>query len=202
MDNRLTAINIKVISVAGLVSLPLLAVCWQSGVTAANNGPETESVVGSNGDLRVPADYRAAYQFLGSWGLANDQGSGAKRWLPKAIQVVYASPGTIAAYRKDGHFPDGAVLVKENFEATTEAMKAGTISRAQRLTGWFVMVRDTKDSHPDNKLWGEGWGWSYFDAANPLKTTSADFRKDCLHCHTPAQASDWIYVDGYAPLWR
>jgi hypothetical protein len=25
--------------------------------------------------------------------------------------MVYASPGTIAAYRKDGHFHDGTVLV-------------------------------------------------------------------------------------------
>jgi hypothetical protein len=199
MDNRLTAI--KVIGLAGLISLPLLPLCWQSGMTAANDGSGSESVVDANGELRVPAEYRTAYEFLGSWSLANDQGYGAQRWLPKAIQVVYASPGTIAAYRKDGHFPDGTVLVKENFEATTEAMKkVGTVSHAQKLTGWFVMVRDTKDSHPGHKLWGEGWGWSYFDVANPLKTTSTDFKKDCLECHTPVQASDWIHVDAYPPL--
>ena len=62
MDNRLTAI--KIISVAGLMSLPLLAVCWQSGVTAANNGPESESVVDANGDLHVPAEYRTAYESI------------------------------------------------------------------------------------------------------------------------------------------
>jgi hypothetical protein len=32
--------------------------------------------------------------------------------------VVYASPGTIDAYRKDGRFPDGAVLVKEVFDTS------------------------------------------------------------------------------------
>ena len=31
-------------------------------------------------------------------------------------------PGTIAAYRKDGHFPDGTVLVKEVFNTTTRDM--------------------------------------------------------------------------------
>ena len=41
------------------------------------------------------------------------------------------------------------------------------------------MVKDSKNSHPGNRLWGEGWGWSWFDAANPVKTTSKDFRTDC-----------------------
>jgi hypothetical protein len=50
----------------GLMSLVLLAVFWQPGVTAATNGPRTETVVDANGNLRVPADYRTAYQFLGS----------------------------------------------------------------------------------------------------------------------------------------
>jgi Cytochrome P460 len=41
-------------------------------------------------------------------------------------------------------------------------------------------------------LWGDGWGWSWFDSGNPTKTTSTDFRDDCLGCHVPAQATDWI----------
>jgi hypothetical protein len=36
------------------------------------------------------------------------------------------------------------VLVKEVFEATTGAMTTGTISHAQILTGWFVLVKDSK----------------------------------------------------------
>jgi hypothetical protein len=72
------------------------------------------------------------------------------------MYIVYASPGTIAAYRKDGRFRDGAVLVKEVFEATTGAMMTGTVSRVQTLKGWLVMVRDSKISHPCNKLWGDG----------------------------------------------
>jgi hypothetical protein len=60
---------------------------------------------------------------LGSWAVAADQGQGSKE-----IHVVYTSPGTIAAYRKDGRFPDGSVLVKEVFEATTGAMTTGNVS--------------------------------------------------------------------------
>jgi len=44
-------------------------------------------------------------------GGSRDQGQGSKE-----IHIVYASPGTIAAYRKNGRFADGSVLVKEVFE--------------------------------------------------------------------------------------
>ena len=195
MGNRLPAISI--ISVTAFMLLVLLGIRWQPGATAATNSPESEAVVDANGDLRVPADYRTAYQFLGSWAVAADRSQGSKQ-----IHVVYASPGTITAYRKDGRFPDGSVLVKEVFETATGAMATGTVSRAQTLKGWFVMVRDSKDSHPSNKLWGDGWGWSWFDAANPSKTTSTDFKTNCQPCHVPARASEWVYVQGYPVLRR
>ena len=192
----LTTHFIKILGAAVLTLLVLMPVSWQLGVTATND-PKTETVVDASGSLRVPGDYRAAYQSLGSWAVAADQGQGAKE-----IHVVYASPGTIAAYRKNGHFADGSVLVKEVFEATTGAMTTGTVSHAQTLKGWFVLMKDSKNSHPGNKLWGDGWGWSWFDAANPSKTTSTDYKADCLPCHRPARATDWIYVGGYPPLRR
>jgi hypothetical protein len=109
------------------------------------------------------------------------------------MHLVYASPGTIDAYRKTGQFPDGAVLVKEVFAASTRGMTTGTASHADVLKGWFVMVKDSRNSHPGNPLWGDEWGWSWFDADKPMKTTSTSFASDCLSCHVPAQASDWIY---------
>jgi hypothetical protein len=60
------------------------------------------------------------------------------------------------------------------------------------LKGWFVMMKDSKGRHAGNKLWGDGWGWSWFDAANPSKTTSTDYKTNCQSCHVPARASDWI----------
>jgi hypothetical protein len=59
---------------------------------------------------------------------------------------------------------------------------------------------DSKNSHPGSSLWGDGWGWSWFDAGNPMKTTSTSYKKDCLSCHVPAQATDWIYTAGYPAL--
>jgi cytochrome P460 len=165
-------------------------------MAAAANHQNAKAVVDADGNLRVPANYRTSYQFLGSWAVAEVGQS------PNQIHVVYASPGTIAAYRKDERFPDGSVLVKEVFQATTGPMKTGTVSHAQKLNGWFVMVKDSKDSHPANALWGDGWAWSWFDADNPSKTTSTNYKVNCLPCHVPARATDWIYVQGYPPLVR
>jgi hypothetical protein len=81
-------------------------------------------------------------------------------------------------------------------------MTTGTVSRADALKGWFVMVKDATNQHPGNALWGDGWGWSWFAAADPSKTTSLNYRVECRSCHVPAQASDWIYLNGYPPLKR
>ena len=187
----------------GLLSLAALAGIAQTYapifVSGAHAAPNTagESVVDASGNLRVPADYRSTYQFLGSWAVAADQGQGAKQ-----IHVVYASPGSIAAYRRDGRFPDGSVLVKEVYDTATGSMTTGTVSHAQTLKGWFVMVADSKNDHSGSKLWGNGWGWSWFDADKPLKTTSTDYKADCQACHIPAKATQWIYVQGYPVLKR
>jgi hypothetical protein len=183
-----------VLSLVAAVSLGAYA---QMHTSERASAQIAENVVDVEGNLRVPTDYRTAYQFLGIWAVANDKGNGSKE-----IHVVFASPGTAAAYQKDGHFADGSVLVKEVFETATGEMTTGTVSHPQMLKGWFVMVRDSKNSHPGNKLWGDGWGWSWFDQGNPLKTTSTDYKVDCQPCHVPARASDWIYVEGYPALKR
>jgi hypothetical protein len=92
--------------------------------------------------------------------------------------------------------------VKEVFETATGRMTTGTVSHAGSLKGWFVMMKDGNDHYAGNNLWGDGWGWSWFDADNPSKTTSINYKTDCLGCHVPARVSDWVYVDGYPPLKR
>jgi hypothetical protein len=182
----------KTIYIVGIAAAGILAM-----VTVAADGQTGTTVADAAGNLHVPDAYRTTYQSLGSWAVAADQGQGAKE-----LHVVYSSPGTITAYRGDGRFPDGAVLVKEVFQAATGQMTTGIVSRADTLKGWFVMVKDSNGRYAGNKLWGDGWGWSWFDAANPTKTTSTDYKTDCLGCHVPAQASDWVYVGGYPPLKR
>jgi hypothetical protein len=164
---------------------------------ASRGGVAQAHVVDGKGNLRVPESYRTLYQPLGSWAIAADSGRSSKE-----MHEVYASPGAIDAYRAAGHFPDGTVLVKEVFGTSTAAMTTGTVSHATRLKGWFVMVRDSKNTRRGNALWGDGWGWSWFDADKPLKTTSTNYKTDCQGCHVPARASDWIYTSGYPSLSR
>lgn len=77
----------------------------------------------------MPADYRTSYEFLGSWAVADEPGRS-----PSQIHVIYTSPGTITAYLKHHRFPDGSVLVKEVYQATTRPMKTGVVSRADKST--------------------------------------------------------------------
>jgi hypothetical protein len=181
-------------ALAGLSMMVAVTAYGQTDTRSQYKGTAA-AVVDDKGNLRVPADYQTSFQSLGSWAVADDKGKGSKE-----MHLVYASPGSIAAYRKLGRFPDGTVLVKEVFKTTTKPMTTGTVSSAGTLSGWFVMVKDDVGRFPKNKLWGNGWGWSWFDATDRTKTTSTDFKKDCLACHVPAQASDWIYAHGYPPL--
>ena len=166
-----------------------------SGTAGTSSSENPLAVSDAEGNLHVPTNYRSVYEYLGSWAVAADEGQGSKQ-----LHTVYASPGTIAAYRKDGQFPDGTVLIKEVYEAKTGPMTTGVVSHADTLQGWFLMLKDTKNSHPENKLWAKGWAWSWFDASNPQKTTSTDFKSDCQSCHEPAKATDWVYSSGYPPL--
>lgn len=167
-------------------------------VGAASGGFSSSNAVAVGGELRVPDNYRTEYQYLGGWSVAGERlEQGAQQ-----MHEVYISPGAVVAYRNTGDFPDGTVLVKEVYTASTTTMTTGLVSRVNDLKGWFIMVRDSKNSHPDNKLWGDGWGWSWFDVNKPTRTTSTDYSIDCQGCHIPAKKSHLIYVEGYPQLRR
>ena len=125
--------------VMGMVGISaMIAIAAHSEVnTPPGSGVKSGAVDDAQGNLHVPDGYRTTYQLLGSWAVAADQGQGSKE-----LHIVYALPGTIDAYRKDGHFPDDTVLVKEVYQAATAQMTTGTVSRVDTLKGWFVMVRD------------------------------------------------------------
>jgi len=129
-------LNVAGIGIAGIAVVIAVAAHGQN-TAASNNEPEAKTVVDAHGNLHVPDAYRTTYQALGSWAVAADRGKGSKE-----LHVVYASPTTMAAYRESGHFPDGAVLVKEVFAAATGKMATGTVSRAEKLKGGFVMMKD------------------------------------------------------------
>ena len=191
------AVSALTLGISGVAAAIAIAALDPMQAISISSASQTQAEVDAEGNLHVPPDYRTTYEALGSWAIAADEGRGSKE-----LHVVLASPGSIEAYRKAGRFPDGTVLVKEVFKTATKEMTTGTVSHAEKLKGWFVMVKDGAGRYPGNALWGDGWGWSWFDAANPTKTTSTDYRLNCKSCHVPAQATDWIYVDGYPALRR
>lgn len=187
---RMKTLNIVVLCAAVSAG----AVATVRGAGSPSRQAQWPSIVDVDGTMHVPADYRTHYEFLGTWVVAGE-GPAAKE-----LHVVYASPGAIDEYRSSNRFADGTVLVKEVFQAQTAQMTTGTVSSAAALKGWFVMVKDAKGRYPGNKLWGDGWGWSWFDAGDPAKTTSTDYKFNCQSCHVPARDSDWVYVGGYPAL--
>ena len=61
-------------------------------------------------------------------------------------------------------------------------------------------VKDTEGRFSSNPLWGDGWGWALFNADQPDKTVTKNYKTECLGCHIPARNDDWIYLSGYPLL--
>jgi hypothetical protein len=150
-------------------------------------------LVDKTGNIRKPADYRDLYQALGTFAVTGLNGD-------TEMHYTYASPGTAEYYRKNGKFADGTVLVKEVFATDHAQLTTGDAHWASAIKVWFVMIKDEKGRYPGNPLWGNGWGWALFKADAPDKQVAINYKKDCLGCHVPAQATDWIYVQGYPVL--
>ena len=116
------------------------------------------------------------------------------------MHLTYASPGAADYYRHNKKFADGTVLVKEVFGTDHARMTTGDAHWAQDTKVWFVLIKDSKGRYRHNPLWGDGWGWALFKSDAPNKQIATDYKKDCLGCHIPAKADDWIYVKGYPVL--
>ena len=183
---------------------PALAVTFAVSlfIGVAGNTPAVHAadafstIVDEHGRISLPdGDFRRDWTFLGAFAVNDPEKEGAN-----SIHNVYTEKSTVDYYREHGTFPDGAILVKEPRNTETGDLTTGTVSWASDIAGWFVMVKDEKGRFPDNPLWGEGWGWAFFEAGNPEKTVTKNYVDDCLGCHTPARDTDWIYVEGYPVL--
>ena len=192
MNYRTIAVSILILVA---VSISGTAVSHEKKSVAPNVDLKT-------GAISVPENY-TRWATLGTWAHANTKGAPGS----KEYHIVYTQPATIDFYQKHGRFPDGAVLVKELIETETMQMTTGpAVSHATKIKGWFVLVRDTKGRYKNSKLWGDGWGWSLFNAPDSKMTVSTDYKENCLGCHLPAldlapagaqQDDKWIYTLGY-----
>lgn len=164
-----------------------------SGSVAAGGGGFSP-YVDKSGAISLPEGYRLSWAHLGSWVVPNKDAPGY------GFHDVYTQPDSIKAYRKNGSFPDGTVLVKEIRGVKSEELSTGQASWAGDPAVWFVMIKDSKNRFKDHPNWGNGWGWALYKAEDPKKNVSTDFNADCIGCHIPAQKTDWVYVQGYPAL--
>jgi hypothetical protein len=161
----------------------------------AQKGDGFSPHVGKDGSISRPTDYREKFAFLGAYADATK----ADKSIDE-IHNVYAPLKDVEAYRRDGKFPDGTVLVKEVCGTDTETLTTGQAHWVKDTKLWFVMIKDSKGQFPKSPLWGEGWGWALFKASDPAKNVATDFSIDCKSCHVPAKNDDWVYVRGYPIL--
>lgn len=179
-------------------AIGILGLAMAAGLVTGNF-PAAKQVNAQSGTLagaiQLPENFRTDYEFLGAWAVSGDADTGGKI----GQHIVYASPGTVKAYRETGKFPDGTVLVKELFNGKTEDLTTGSVTSAAAVSGYFVMVKDAagKNTGP---LWGDGWGWAFFGADNTKQTTTKDYKAECLACHEPVRDRDLIYSYAYPVL--
>jgi Cytochrome P460 len=165
---------------------------WRRAAAQSKSSFDGFKLVDQTGNIHKPDDYRDRYQMLGSWTVLDPKGN--------QMHFTYASPGTAEYYRRNKKFADGTVLVKEVFGTDHAQMTTGDANWAADTKVWFVLIKDAKGRYATNPLWGDGWGWALFKSDASDKQVAVDYKKDCLGCHMPAKADDWIYVRGYPVL--
>lgn len=173
-------------------------VFWLAGIAMpANTAMAHDSFspyVSNNGTIAFPTEFRTNMLHLGSWFVPDGGASG--------FHDVYTEKANAEYYRSHGKFPDGATLVKELRASSSADYTTGKgVSHSNTtIKQWFVMIKDSNNRFPDNKLWGDGWGWALFKPDDVKKNIATDYKTDCIGCHIPAVKTDLIYVEAYPML--
>lgn len=161
------------------------------------------NLVDDAGNISLPAGFRSDWTFLGTWSIAEtdvERSAAASGHGAAGLHNVYTQKGVAESFRKNGEWPDGAMLIKELLKAVTAPMTTGIVSRGTEVEGWFVMVKDTKGRYSESPLWGDGWGWVLINADQPDTPVTKNYKTECLGCHIPARNDDWVYLSGYPVL--
>jgi len=184
----------KALLLAAILVLPAVL------VLAGGGDPTSFSPwVDDKGNITLPEDYRTTWIYLGSW-VATSNAPQAQKGPGTGLHDAYSQPESVKAYKKDGRWPDGAVLVQEIRPILWDDLPTGHEMYAGDTTKWFVMVRDWKNRFKDNPNWGDGWGWALLMPSDPKKNVSTNYKNDCRSCHEVAMDTDWVFVQGYPTL--
>lgn len=163
---------------------------WSQGRTPRSFSP----FVDAEGRISRPTEYRNDWVHLGTYFVLGETADS------HSMHSVYTERRSLDAYRSSGEWPDGATLVKEVMSTSGAELTTGNANWSAEPKVWFVVIKDRRGRFPENRLWGDGWGWALFEADRPDVQTATDYRQDCLACHEPARETDLVYVQGYPVL--
>jgi len=174
----------------------LAAACSLAHVVAQDVVADSFSpYVDTKGGISLPKGFETTFVHLGTIAVAPKEGKPVHE-----LHGTYTRPKDLQEFQRTGSFPDGAVLVKEVRATNNEKLTTGAAAYDANVKIWFVMIKDTKGRFPDNKLWGDCWGWGLFDGKDPTTQIATNYRTDCRTCHVPVRNTDWVYTKCYPLL--
>jgi hypothetical protein len=101
---------------------------------------------------------------------------------------VYYSPRVMdwLVNGRNGEIPDGAMIVKEQFEPPATRYAGLREDQLPVVRNWTIMIKDKKGSH-DGWFWGDFFeGMTFDDDSVPFQYPQAGFGIACLRCHASA----------------
>src|SRR5262245_40142705 len=105
--------------VAGMIAVGLSNPLPADQPPARKAGAFSQYVT-KDGGISLPADFREKFLHLGTWAVATKPGKPVDE-----MHNVYARPEDIQAYRRDGKFPDGAIVMKDVTTVGSEQLNTG-----------------------------------------------------------------------------
>jgi hypothetical protein len=139
--------------------------------------------------LARPAGYRD-WVFLTS-GLGMSYGPAARELSTPPFDNVYVEPKAYQAFRKTGHWPEGAVFVLELRRSLT-GVSINTTGRSQ---GDLITV----EAAVKDKRFQDGWGYFQFPGDKAFAPAEGD-AAGCNACHKANGAVDNTFVQFYPTL--
>jgi hypothetical protein len=146
----------------------------------------------ADGALEQPAGFRDWVLAGASLGLSYAEP--ARDAGPGLFHNVYIEPGALAAYRRDGGFPEGTILMMELFRAGQKAEPAKGGYYEAESVGVEAAVKDSARF--------EG-GWAYFSFGDGRRPSARAFAGEaCAGCHRAHAATDNVFTQFYPALRR
>jgi len=144
--------------------------------------------------LPVSDDYRT-WELIGT-GMVPDDLNRNRAIFP-GVHLVFIDPVALKHRREKGFFPDGTIIVMENYRQNGRKGVSGI--------GYFESgPLDLLISVKDRRLFS-GSGWAYYlfraeDIAKGMKESAPQPRSDCQACHFTAAKDDEVFVSFYPRL--